>query len=341
LNATLVLHKVPSAHSGEARPFINWAKAEPTLTLALYQCDFKVDLKNAVYIHDFESLVKASRESDFVVVDDWRVMLGQKVSNSSGTKLAVYAQIPFGLHSLGLQFPDYNPLKTRLIGRAARYMPFSILSSKYRSAMKRAAVVMANSFTTQILLSFVYGLSSNGVVYPPLDLTVFKPLTGKERQIALYLGSEYGDSDQALIAKACKEATSQGLGVHTFGNREAMPKDLMGLVTHHSSITDSELATLYSQSQVVVAPQMHETFGYVPVEAAACGTVSLISYSHDVLLNQPGRIVRSVNEKNFSNVLNHSLEEKYTEEIRTMCSLTAERFSLEKSAFSLARSLET
>ncbi len=339
MNVTLIIHNVPSVHSGEARPFINWAKAEARLRLVVSACDFKVGLDNCVYVDDFESLATICKGSDLIITDDWHVRLGERVARASGSRLGIYAQIPYGLHALGVVAPNYVSTKRRIVFRASRYIPFHILSSGYRNAMRKAQKIVSNSIATRILLKYVYGIESTGVVYPPVDLSTFRPSGTKKKQVALFLGSAQGDSDSELTAIACKEALSRGLDVHTYGNPKTLPSVLANRTKYNAFRTDSELASLYSESLVTLAPQNLELFGYVPVEALACGTPALVGYFHEAMVNGIPAL-RMMERRNMSRTFDSLMSQFSDEDGRDKCVSVAKRYSSEVSVSELFALLE-
>jgi glycosyltransferase involved in cell wall biosynthesis len=341
MKVCIVVDNISDPSSGEARPFVNWAKISHDFKLVLYRSPFRIEMENCITTNDFDSLVEIAKNFDYVLTDDWHVWLGEKISRQSGVKLAIYAQILYGLHSLGISASTYAPIRERIILAGTRYVPFTILSSRYRRAMRRATKVIANSFSTKILLKYLYSVESFGVVYPPVDTSVFKPMITKSRQMVLYLGSNVGDSDTRLITVACSEALSKEISIHAFGNRNALPKDLSNSVVYHFKMSDPELARLYSGSTVVVAPQRNETFGYVPIEALACGTRVLVGYFHELLMKDDNqKLIQQIGAEDIPNALDAIFKQPMGEEFQRKCVETVKRYSSERSASDLLRLLQ-
>ncbi len=206
--------------------------------------------------------------------------------------------------------------------------------------MTRADKVIANSVTTRILLSYLYGINSHGLAYPPVDTSVFRPGGTKDNRLTLFLGTNFGDCDEKLTYEACRHGITQDLQVHTFGNDLAIPKPFGNQIIHHSSLPDIDLAKVYAESLVVVAPQSHETFGYVPIEAAACGTPTIVGYMHDAEKNGDDEVVKRANAKDLPQVFDSFLKNSGSNASRDKCVSFARHYSIENSARSLSSVLE-
>ena len=277
-----------SPYAGVVRPFINWAKELGRRGLEADMVLYRTNYRILNYVEEFKlghhvvnnlkGLRDTLRENDYnyVFIDDYirRLKLVDTIIRYS--KLIIYAQVLHGIHAVS---PVYKysalPLLNRLLYAIASITPFSLIRSKYSNRVLKANMVIANSETTRTLLYSLYGIAAHGVVYPPVDTEIFKPLdTPKKDQIVLYLGSHGGDTDPRLLEKICRILEDKGINVITLGNTRLARKMTIYRckARYVSDLPDMELAKLYSESLVTIAPQLWEQFGYVIAESIACGT---------------------------------------------------------------------
>jgi len=284
----LVIAHEESPHAGSVRPFINWAKGFTKLgintDLILYKTSDKITtyvekLKLKYYLIGNEKELKKVLKSEgysYVVIDDHTKLRRLNLPNiiTKFTKLIIYTQILFGVHAISPVFKLSGlPATQKILYLTVSMVPFSLLRPVYYNIMSKANIVIANSKVTETLLYFLYGIRTHGIVYPPVDTEIFKPVnTSLERRVLLYLGSHKGDTDPHLIAKICTILEEKGLHIIVFGNsRLAKYTKQKCKVEYIHDISDEELAKLYSSSIATVAPQQWETFGYVVAETVACG----------------------------------------------------------------------
>jgi glycosyltransferase involved in cell wall biosynthesis len=180
-------------------------------------------------------------------------------------------------------------VKEKLIFHIARYIPFTFFRRRYRRLLRSVDKVIANSNTTATLLHILYGIEPQGVVYPPVDTSIFRPRNvAKKNQVLLYLGSHAGDTDPDLLRKICKVLEGKGIRTVTLGNKtiaEKLSRECS--VKHVSGVSDEDLARIYSESIATICPQKWEQFGYVAAESIACGT-PVIAYN----IMGPAEIIR-------------------------------------------------
>ena len=277
-----------SPYAGVVRPFINWAKELKghglEVSVILYRTSDRLlghveglKLEHHV-VSSLKELRNVLRENNYsyVAMDDYirRLKLTNLVIQYS--RLIIYAQVLYGIHALS---PVYKysalPMHHRLLYAIARTAPFSLIRSRYFKKVMKANMVIANSETTRTLLYSLYGIIAHGVVYPPVDTEIFKPLnTPKKNQVILYLGSHGGDTDPRLLESICEILEEKGINVVTLGNAR-LAKIIVTYrcrAKHISDLPDRELARLYSESIATIAPQLWEQFGYVIAESIVCGT---------------------------------------------------------------------
>ncbi len=176
-----------------------------------------------------------------------------------------------------------------------------------------------------------FGVRVDEVVYPPLDTSVFRPLT--ENPSADYCVAYLGKETDPEIVFALAEA---GVRLRVFGSKiERVPPKL----AHHRNIsiegrlTDRDLALLYSNAKLTIFPFTIEPFGYIPVESTACGT-PVLTYnregpSENIVDGQTGWTCRDPDEmvRRATKIWNDSA---ITPQMRTNCTRLSANFSVER-----------
>jgi glycosyltransferase involved in cell wall biosynthesis len=284
------IYRFSNHFDGVVRPFLNWARELPAFgiqpELVLVGCGQDL-LKHAAAgglrfrsfrtIEEAGAYVRKSKPALVMSDDSMRHLRTlPRLKKLSGARTAVYVQVLFGMHSLGEVFHLHamRP-RTKMFLGIARLIPFSLLKDEYRKLLrKNDLIIAANSATTSTFLHVIYGIEPWGVVYPPIDLAVFRRKASRRKsQALLYLGSYGGDTEAGFMKRLCSELEAGGTRVVAFGN-VMMGKKLAAEagIEFREKMDDLELAKLYSESRVTICPQKWETFGYVAAESMACGT---------------------------------------------------------------------
>jgi len=305
-------------HEGVARPFLNLAsgmRGTEMAWVALFRCGPKIinhvnelDISSCV-LNSKSELVKEieDRQPDFVICDDTFLNLGMLSSfkKKARANIVVYVQVLYGVHAISGCFDlSYLAIKEKTIFSLSRFIPFSFLIRKYNKVLNNCDTVIANSNATASILQTFYGVNVHGVVYPPIDTEVFKPIgrTINPRDIMLYLGSHAGDTQVNLATGIVDKIQNENYTINLFGSKKLAMflKEKCSKLNYYTDIEDKQLASLYSQSLLTVCPQRWETFGYVPVESMTCGTPSLVfntmGLQETVGLNKVGWAVNSDEE---------------------------------------------
>ncbi|MEM3795465.1 MAG: glycosyltransferase [Thermoprotei archaeon] len=347
-----------SPYSGVVRPFINWAKAlRDRAIVAVYGCSNHLesyvsnaaDLNGFKFVGDknFQGLVaKLNKNSiEYYFSDDYipRVKLLLKAQDQIKAKCAVYTQILYGTHSIAKYSKDLLDLKTKLVFSAASAVPFKLVSSKYKSLLGKVDVVIASSIFTASMLNLVYGVGHAGVVYPPINIDVFRPSSVKPpgKEVLIYLGSGLGDTDPKLVQRLVSELNNDVSKVHLLGNERMYQKYLNHgeKLVYHKGLEDRELAEIYSRVSLTIAPQTIEFFGLVPLESLSCGTPVLTRYPHEALLEGTvGQV--AYNDGDMTVRAKQLLAKPTDEKLSQKCREIATRFSIEHSTFDLLRILK-
>lgn len=279
-----------SPYAGAVRPFINWAKKfhseDYEVHVFLLNCGEGIIryFNNLSKIHYYsvksiDTLIRSVERSgvDIVLSDDLYVRINylNKIKTNLGIRTGVYVQILFGVHSIAEVFDiKYLNLSEQLIYRLSRFLPFSLLKNRYIHLLQRQDIIVVNSFTTATLLQILYGLDNDGIVYPPVDTTIFRPYSIKTKNsVLVYLGSRAGDTNLSLVHKIFRVLKNKDLKVFVLGNKKisSLLAEKFGS-TYLYDIDDRELAKVYSMASFTICPQKWETFGYVAAESIACGT---------------------------------------------------------------------
>jgi len=307
---------------GVVRPFINWTHE---LKNRNYDIEFLLVnvgrqiaehlLESGLNLFNFDNPKDLShfcikKHYDLIFADDYieRLKILDKVNGNF--RKAVYCQVLYGIHAISVG-PKSSSLKERLMFSIVRLVPFSMFRGRYTKFLKKADIVIANSKITATLLHILYGIEPNGIVYPPLDTSIFRPRNmEKKRQVLLYLGSHAGDTDENFVIEICKVLRAKDFKIFVLGNAILKEKLQKKFEIHSiSGVSDEELSNIYSQSKLTVCPQEWEQFGYVAVESMACGTPVLgfdyTGLAESIINKKTGWLAK--NKQEFLEVLNSIL----------------------------------
>jgi glycosyltransferase involved in cell wall biosynthesis len=218
-----------------------------------------------------------SVKPDLLISDDHypRLRLVTKIKDQIQIMTCVYAQMLFGIHSIGDVFKLNNlSLKDRIIFGSLRYIPFYFLKFPYKDLLLKQDIIAANSQTTAMFLHTMYGVEPQKVIYPPVNTRQFKIYKAEKKcQVLLYVGSFGSDTDAGLISKICAVLQNNGFNILILGNKDLIRNLQKKIkVQHLVNITDEELARIYSETNLTICPQKWEMFGYTVAESISCGT---------------------------------------------------------------------
>jgi 1,4-alpha-glucan branching enzyme len=126
------------------------------------------------------------------------------------------------------------------------------------------------------------------VVYPGVDTSKYKSMQQKE-EFSFAVGRLTKFKKLDLIIKALALLRQEGVQVHLIigGDGEEKP-NLMNLarklelseqVEFKGRLSDEDVCAYMSRAKFVVFPTTNEPFGFVPLEAMACGTPVIVSNS--------------------------------------------------------------
>jgi glycosyltransferase involved in cell wall biosynthesis len=290
LNITFLIADQQKVHEGVVRPFVNFAKGlkqKFEFSFLLLNCsnDFAEHLRKS----SFEVIVSKNKNEaiqalknlnpSFLFTDDdlKRAKLAQEINKKINAKTISYLQVLYGSHSIINCFDSTSlTLMEKVRFAPLKYVPFSVFRRRYVKPLRTFDMLIANSKVTATFLHTLYNLSVSGVIYPPVDTDVFQPNGQKtQKEITIYLGSHFGDTNHSFVKKIVAKVTENGYFANLFGNRRMASQifsESSESVLFHSYLSDAELAQIYSRSQLTVCPQKWEQFGMVPVESLSCGT---------------------------------------------------------------------
>ncbi len=320
-----------SPSEGIVRPFLNFAKgldSKKDVTACFVCLDCSKDF--CQYIQPYGKVICSDSidylikeiskiKIDFILSDDGynRLKILSKIKQKLDVPTGVYIQIFFGMHTIINTFDiSYLSIKEKFLFKVLRYLPFILFKARYAELLKRNNIVISNSIITKTVLELLYDIDSNGVVYPPIDTQIFMPASkNKKNKILVYLGSHSGDTNKEFLVDICRNILTRNYDILLFGNRKLgkiLTGRINGSMEYISDINDEELSKIYSECKLVICPQRWEQFGYVPVEAMACGT-PVLAFNHmgpsETILDGLTGWLASTNSE-FIRILNIILEKK-------------------------------
>ena len=358
MNIVFLVADQKKIHEGVVRPFINFAKGlkqKCEFTFLLLNCssDFAEFLRKS----SFQVIVSKNKNKalqeirtlnpTFIFTDDdlKRLKLAQEIKKKINAKLISYVQVLYGSHSIVDCF-DSNSLtfKEKVRFAPVKYIPFLFFRNRYVKSLRGFDLLIANSKVTATFLHTLYNVGVSGIIYPPIDTTVFQPNEQKiQKEITIYLGSHLGDTNHVFVRKIIEKATENGYLVNLFGSSRLASQTISEdskLVFYYSYLSDIELAQMYSRSKLTVCPQKWEQFGMVPVESFSCGTPVLAfnCMGFQETIGQTNGWLAN-NDDEFLQMLQKALEgkQKSTQELRNAA---VNEFSINASGRALEELLE-
>lgn len=147
--------------------------------------------------------------------------------------------------------------------------------------IRQARRVLVNSQFTRRNVQEFYQVEAQ-VCHPGVDTRMFRPLPIEKQEFVLSVGSltPLKGFDFLIEALACIPASTRPRLVIASNFQNPNEKKYLVDLAHdrevlldlRNMISDDELVILYNQAQLVVYAPHREPFGFVPLEAMACGT---------------------------------------------------------------------
>lgn len=200
-------------------------------------------------------LVKAGPLDLIVVIDDIAINLSEL--QISAKKIFII-QGDLSLIVLGNDFRKKYRILSRIFSSklVKDIIRHSTLCQKYD-------LVIANSNFTRGFMSYLYNAPIKGVVYPPVDQSIFHPTkpTDSDNPFLLTLLRDEKEEAYKYVQHLAK---SNRVIVVGGGKVEG--------ALNVGSVTDKELVDYYSSATAFVSPSYREWYGYPLAEAISCGT---------------------------------------------------------------------
>lgn len=188
------------------------------------------------------------------------------VANSFGANLLALrngARVIYWVHSLRSIFLQPGRLRPDLLARRA----IDVL------AVRRAARLVANSAYTARQLRRLYRRAADDVVYPGVDLDLYRPASG-EPGYAITVGRLSPEKGLERLFDMWRDMPDIPLHVIGQGTRE-YERELRRLaptgVVVRGPLAPEHVARAYQQAAVAAFAPFGEEFGIAPLEAMACG----------------------------------------------------------------------
>ena len=183
--------------------------------------------------------------------------------------LAWYLQGPpsKALEDISCEFPWYLRLGYRALRSLFKWADGRLI----RRMRGSTRLIVANSRFCASMYS-EWGIRVDDVVYPPIDLRVFRPSPNPSMDYVLtYFGKETAYS-------VVRDVADGGVKIKAFGSKAQLlaSPSKRGILGHPNvnflgRVTSEELVDLYSNALYTLFPFTHEPFGYIPLESMACG----------------------------------------------------------------------
>jgi glycosyltransferase involved in cell wall biosynthesis len=196
---------------------------------------------------------------------DWHVVISDEAIDAvEGLKGSRSAYVTNG--DLSLLFSRPMPTGFKDLGVRALSVGMSYQLRRHARLAAEYTKLFANSRFTQRFMSFLYGLPFSGVVFPPIDSEVFRPLESVSGlRYVLALARNNAEQNLAILSSLAAEVP-----VVVAGGADVPGCRCVG------KVSDSELAKLYSGAEFLTFPAVSEFFGYAVAESLSCGTPALV-----------------------------------------------------------------
>jgi glycosyltransferase involved in cell wall biosynthesis len=177
----------------------------------------------------------------------------------------------FGISSHINAFVDEMPWFYKLVTQFFSPIFYQMERKLKRNLLSSKIVLTISKYCSEMYEKL--GIKVREVIYPPLDLEVYKPTASSPTgsYVLTYLGKE---SKFSII----KKIADLGTQIKAFGSKLTY---VPSYIENHSNIeclghvSEETLTDLYTNAHYTLFPFSDEVFGYIPVESMACGTPTL------------------------------------------------------------------
>ena len=173
--------------------------------------------------------------------------------------------------------------------------------------------LLANSKHTAAMAQKVYDRGADAIIYPGIDMTLFRPGKYKDRAgivtVAQLTRFKRIDFLLRVFAQVSEKHDHLVFNIVGRGEHEKSLRALAGelsiasRVIFHGSLDDESLARLYQRSQLFLHGSIEEPFGMAPLEAIASGTPAIAHRSggpQEVIDLSCGRLIDSLSVEAWS-----------------------------------------
>ncbi len=224
--------KIPLIHPGSLAVFEAWIRS-------IFN---HVNINSSSLVLNFSTTVKASST----------IYYGQ--GPISDALADIYEELPYRYKIVYKSFSQlFNKIDKNYLKFIRMNTQLFLANSKYCAEMYRR-----------------HGIDVDGIIYPPINTSVFKPLTNNPTNdyVLVYFGKE-------IKYRIIRTIADEGVKIKAFGSKAPyIPKDLIKHpnIEYLGRVDNKTLINLYSNALYTLFPFTHEPFGYVPVESMSCGT---------------------------------------------------------------------
>lgn len=222
---------------------------------------------NFININTVDEIIKSIKINsiELIITDDYlpRLDILYKIKRETRIKAASYGQIFYGLNTLN------KDSDRSLIYWLGSFVPWSMLTNKYRNILGSMDFVIGNSYTTSYVLNIFYSVYTSGVVYPPVGVNfenIEKHEINKKDGLLIYLG-HYPDYYIRDISYTINQLSKRISKIKIWTENPENLKNLKSNIEVYTDISDKEVMNLYQSSEAIYIPTAFESFGYVGPEA--------------------------------------------------------------------------
>jgi len=235
------------------------------------------DYDNFKGIYSGDKIVEEFNSStpSVVISDDYetRLKFSTKLVEKKSAKLCIYSQV-FGRLDLLTDNETGVPKPTQ----DKKYETWKTFSKEHSKNLQKANAVISNSYYTELNNLLLFGVSTNTVIYPPIDTKIFSYSRNSEsKKITIYVGNE---EEKAIYSiTIISSLLKSGYKLIIFGSLKSI-RDIKrsfdsNEIEYMVSVDPETLHNAYVDSIITIVTPKWESFGNVPVESILSGTPAI------------------------------------------------------------------
>ena len=288
MNLAVIIDSAPSPYSGVFKAAINWTRALNADFIMLNDANVSEYLKKEgiIYhlVNDINQIPSILQKYEFVFYDDRSERLLRILSTVPVTKL-LYAYPVRGLRPMGgLSIRNYQSTYTKTIVRMSRLIPYRLILRDYIKYLKKADIIITQSFTSSGLMRYYLGVVPDAVLFNPVDRVLFRSVPYVKKvynKVLLFLGNSVGDADIGLLIRLDDFFSSGDYDLYVFGYKGALKYMKKTNCKVLDNIPDKDLAYHMATSAYTLIIQEDEPLSYVSMESICSGTPVLACYPEE------------------------------------------------------------